>query len=120
MVSGANTAMNAPEMRRTRPICPAATVPCIRPRTAGTRCVMGLAPTIACSHDGMVCGSTKMLLANVRGNRTRKLAIITEQGSDEGGRTPDRQRPEAVEDPLGDVGVQPHTGVHRDEHHGLY
>src|ERR671916_1291108 len=32
---------------------------------------------------------------------------------------PDRQRPEAVEDTLGDVGVQPHPGVHRDEHNGL-
>ena len=41
---------------------------------------MGLALTIAFSHDGMVLGSTKMLLANVKGNKIRKLAIITEFG----------------------------------------
>jgi len=34
----------------------------------------------ACSHPGMVRGSTKMLLARVRGNRTRRLALETALG----------------------------------------
>src|ERR687897_2442740 len=80
MVSGANTATSIPDVRSTQPICPAVAVPCIRPRTAVARWVIGLESTIASSHEGMVRGSTKMLLAKVRGKSAIMLTPITELG----------------------------------------
>ncbi len=80
MVSGAKTAIKAAEERSTRLISPRVAEPWIKPRTADTRTVTGFTLTKASSHTGMVCGSTKMLLAKVRGNRIIMLTPITEFG----------------------------------------
>src|SRR3712207_693846 len=80
MVTGAKTKMRAPQETSTSPIWPGVNVPAISPRVAVTSWVMGLNPTTDCSHGGMVRGSTKTLLTNVRGNSTIMLTPITELG----------------------------------------
>jgi hypothetical protein len=52
----------------------------MRPRDAVARCVTGLYSTMVRSQPGIVAGSTKMLLANVRGKRSRKLVVMTDSG----------------------------------------
>src|SRR6266508_2868546 len=81
LVSGANTAVSAADAASTQPTCPALAVPAIRPRVAVTRWLTGLTSMKACSQPGMVWGSTKMLLARVRGNSTSRLRLLTALGA---------------------------------------
>src|SRR5690606_37228257 len=78
--SGPKTARIAAEARSTRAMLPGEGSPCIRPRTASARCVTGLKATMAWSQPGIVAGSTKMLLAKVRGKMIRKFAVMTDSG----------------------------------------
>src|SRR5690349_13494602 len=55
-------------------------VPNISPRTVLTTCVTGLMLTTVCSHDGMVSGLTKILLAKVSGNEAIPLTAWTASG----------------------------------------
>src|SRR5690606_23373366 len=80
MVRGANTATSRVLQPRTQSRSVPAPVPCIRPRAAEVRCVIGLMSTNACTHPGMVDGSTKTWLANINGNNpvmiTRRAATV--------------------------------------------
>ena len=77
MVSGAKTVVSVAAASSTQPICPAVTVPCISPRTAVTRWVIGLTSMNARNQDGMVCGSTKTLLAKAEREaaQSRRLPV---------------------------------------------
>ena len=55
-------------------------MPCMRPRDAVARWVIGLTSTNACTQPGIVDGSTKTLLAKVSGNSTVMLTCITDSG----------------------------------------
>src|SRR5215208_6752679 len=80
IVIGAKTTTSPAQAASNQPIWPINTVPDIRPRTAVTKCVIGLKTTAASSQRGIVFGSTKMLLANGRGNMISVLTHNTEFG----------------------------------------
>jgi hypothetical protein len=80
MVIGAKTITSPAHAASSQPIWPINTVPDIRPRTAVTRCVIGLKTTAVSSQPDIVFGSTKILLANVRGNMISVLTHNTEFG----------------------------------------
>ena len=69
-MSGANTAVNTALAASTHTISTPVAVTFVRPRSAVTRCEIGLISTNVRSHPGIAVGWTKMLLANVSGNRT--------------------------------------------------
>src|SRR5262245_65151645 len=80
MVNGAKTTSKAVLHRNTQPMSLASTVPCIRPRAAVARWVIGFTSTNDCTQPGIVSGSTNTLLANVSGNSTVMLSYITDSG----------------------------------------
>src|SRR5690554_4868200 len=77
---GASTAVRHAAAISTHITCEGVTVPAIVPRTAVTRCETGLRLTHDWSHEGIVDGSTKMLLANVSGMSTIIEVPITAFG----------------------------------------
>src|SRR5688572_32604697 len=80
MAIGALIATITADSASTRNTSADASVPCIKPRDASARCVIGLCRTMACSQGGIVFKSTKMLLANVNGIKNKKLVVITDSG----------------------------------------
>src|SRR5919109_2752201 len=80
LVSGAKRQSTATKAATTQPIWPAVAVPAMRPRSAATRWLIGLASTKGCSQPGIVRGSTKMLLANARGKTNNRLTFETALG----------------------------------------
>src|SRR5215207_3812188 len=77
---GANTAVITAVAMSTFTTSSMSTIPCINPRDAFARCDTGLTDTSTWSSRGIVFGSTKMLLAIVSGNSSRKLDVITDSG----------------------------------------
>src|SRR5215212_1142727 len=80
VVGGAKTAVSAAAATSTQSSCAAVALPCMSPRSAVARWLVGLTSATALGHDGMLPGSTKTLLMKVSGKRITNPMLITALG----------------------------------------